>query len=215
MKPTIDSQTSASKPLTVVVGLDFSDADGPAFDQAARIAQRASRSALHLVHVFHEAPSAERAGDLAGHLRAHVNEKAPLLGGLAGVTVGVHLRAGKVVQEIAQLASEVGADLLVVGSHRGRRVKDWIVGGTAHKLIGAATCPVLVASPWPKEPAHRNPVIEPPCPDCVRARAESRGSRWWCERHSHSANGAHTYSYEREVPLSSLDSQVFPTGIDY
>jgi nucleotide-binding universal stress UspA family protein len=215
MDARIDSQKSILKPLTVVVGLDFSDADGPAFDQAARIAQRAPRSALHLVHVFAEEPSRERSRDLAGHLRAHVNEKAPLLGGLAGVTVGVHLRAGKVAHEIAQLAAEIGADMIVVGSHRGPNVKHWIVGSTAHKLIGASACPVLVASPWPKEPAHKNPVIEPPCPDCVRARAASRGARWWCDRHSHRANGAHTYSYEREVPFASHDSQVFPTGIDY
>lgn len=216
MDTTIDSQTSTAKPLIVVVGLDFSDADGPAFDQAARIAQRARRSAMHLIHVFEEEPARERASELAGHLRAHVNEKAPLLGGLAGITVGIHLRAGNIVRQIAQLVVEVDADLVVVGSHRGTHLKHWLVGSNARRLIGACPCPVLVASPWPKDPAQpQEPVIEPPCPECIRTRAGSGGSKWWCEQHSRHGRGAHTYSYQRDVPFAEHDSEVIPTGIDF
>ncbi|HEY8089182.1 MAG TPA: universal stress protein [Polyangiaceae bacterium] len=88
----------------VVVGLDFTDADGPAFDQATRLVQRVPGGELHLVHVFGTAPSADKSRDLTGHLRLYVGEKAALTPGLRGVTVGIHLRGGKVVRELVQLA---------------------------------------------------------------------------------------------------------------
>jgi nucleotide-binding universal stress UspA family protein len=216
MNPSIVSEGPSTKPLTVVVGLDFSDADGAAFDQAARIALRAPRSELHLIHVFDLEPSAERSRELAGHLRLYVNEKAAIMTGLRGIIVGVHLRSGKAAREIVQLATEVTADLIVVGSHRGLHLKHWIVGSTAHRLIGLSRCPILVASPWPKEKVEpHEALIEPPCPECVRTRAASGGSQWWCERHSHRGRRGHTYSYQSDVPFGSHDSQVFPTGIDF
>jgi nucleotide-binding universal stress UspA family protein len=204
-----------STSFSIVVCLDFTDADGPAFDYAARIARRVPESALHLVHVFHAEPTPERSKELIGHLRLYVDEKAAISPGLPGITVGIHLRKGKPVREIAQLASDVQAQLIVVGSHKGPHLKEWIVGSTAEKLIVGAQCPVLVASPRPKEPAKHEPVIEPPCPQCVQTRMATRGAKWWCERHAEISNGAHAYSYQREIPLATHDSAVTPTGVDF
>jgi nucleotide-binding universal stress UspA family protein len=215
MSQSTDVKMSGATTLAVVVGLDFTDADGPAFDQSARIAQRVPQSELHLVHVFHSPPSEERSRDLVGHLRLYVNEKAAVAGGLCGITVGIHLRAGKPVREIVQLATEVRADLIVVGSHRVPHLKHWILGSTAERLINGAACPVLVASPRPKAPVFHEPTIEPACPQCVESRRSSGGARWWCERHSHLANGAHAYSYQRDVPFATHDSAIFPTGISF
>jgi hypothetical protein len=165
--------------------------------------------------VFRTEPSAERSRDLASLLRFYVNEKAAVLKGLQGLSVGIHLRTGKDVREIVQLAAEVRADLIVIGAHRGPHIRQWIRGSKAEKLIAATSCPVLVASPGPKEPVKLEPTIEPACPQCVQARKASGGATWWCERHLHVANGAHTYSYQREIPLASRDSAIFPLGIDF
>jgi nucleotide-binding universal stress UspA family protein len=207
--------TVRSPALSMVVGLDFTDADGPAFDQAARIAQRVPHSELHLLHVFHAEPTAEQSRELVGHLRLYVNEKVAMMSELRGITVGIHLRSGKPVREIVQFATEVHADLIVVGSHRGPHLKQWVVGSTAEKLILGAPCPVLVASPRPKQPEKHEPTIEPPCPQCVEARRASGGAKWWCDRHSNIASGAHVYSYQRELPFATHDSAVSPTGIDF
>jgi nucleotide-binding universal stress UspA family protein len=201
--------------LCTVVGFAFTDADGPAFDQAARIASRVPRSELHVVHVFPTELSAEKSHDLVGHLRLYVDEKAAIGNALQGITVGIHLRTGNPVREIAQLATEVRADLIVLGSQKGPHLKHWIVGSTAEKLIASASCPVLVASPKPTAVQKYEPTIEPACPECVQTRVASLGATWWCGRHSNVATGAHTYSYQREMPFASHDSAVSPTGVDF
>jgi nucleotide-binding universal stress UspA family protein len=207
------TNTSVAR-FPIVVGLDFTDADGPAFDQAARLVMRVPGGELHLLHVFDAAPSAERSRDLSGHLRLYVQEKADILPGLRGVPVGIHLRGGKPVRELIQLATEVQASVIVVGSHRGTHVKDWVVGSTVERLVSGGEFPVLVAAPK-KEPVAHEPVIEPPCPQCVEARFASRGKQWWCERHAHEATLGHVYSYQRELPFATHDSAVSPTGVDY
>jgi nucleotide-binding universal stress UspA family protein len=203
-------------PLSLIVGLAFGDADGAAFDQAARLALRVPRSELHLVHVFEaKEPSAAQEQDLLNHLRLYVNEKATLAGGLKAITVGIHLRAGKPVREIVQLATELHADLIVIGSHKGPHLKSWLVGSTAEHLVASAPCAVLVASPRPRVETKHDPVIEPPCPDCLRSRKLSHGGEWWCERHAHHAKQAHAFSYQRELPFETHDSEVIPTGIKF
>jgi nucleotide-binding universal stress UspA family protein len=208
------TQTPALPKFSVVVGLDFTDADGPAFDQAARLVMRVPGGELHLVHVFDTAPSAERSRDLASHLRLYVGEKAAITTGLRGVPVGIHLRGGKPVRELIQLATEVQANVIVVGSHKGPHIKDWLVGSTVERLVSGAAFPVLVATPK-KKPETHEPVIEPPCPQCVEARMASLGKSWWCPRHAHEAVLGHVYSYQRELPFTTHDSAVSPTGVDF
>jgi nucleotide-binding universal stress UspA family protein len=197
--------------FAIVVGLDFTDADGPAFDQAASLAMRVPGSELHLVHVFDTLPTGERS--LVEHLRLYVNEKAAINHRLRGISVGIHLRQGQTVRELIQLATEVSAAFIVIGSHKGPHIKDWIVGSIVERLVGNAPFPVLVASPKPK--VTHEPVIEPPCPQCVQARSTSGGKSWWCERHAHHAKAAHTFSYQRELPFATHDSEVIPTGISF
>ena len=94
---TIKKETGKSEKLRRATILLKADADGPAFDLAAGLAMNVPGSALHVVHVFHAAPSAEMSQDLATHLRGYVNQKGSVARGLRGISLGVHLRAGRVV----------------------------------------------------------------------------------------------------------------------
>ena len=204
---------SEKRPLTIVVDLDFRTTGAQAFDEAVRLARGAGGAAVHLVHVFHGKLDEGERRRLVGDLRAYVNDKAKAAGGFGGITVGIHLRSGDAVREIVQLASDVHANLIVVGTDEKPHLKSWVVGSLAERLLHAASCSVIVAGPKP-EPVKHEPAIEPPCSDCLKARASSKGKTWWCERHAHAMRHAHVFSYQREIPLAEHDSEVIPTGID-
>lgn len=201
--------------FTLVVGNDFSEASGFAFDQAARVARHIPGADIHVVHVVEAEASAERTKQLANQLRLYLEEKVKALGGLEQQAVGLHVRCGRPARELAQFSKDVGADLLVVGARKGPHLKQLVLGSVAERLLLAAPCPVFVAGPMPAphDDAHE-PAIEPACPDCVQARRKSAGRDWWCARHAQHHAHAHSYSFLRELPLRTHDGAVLPTGVD-
>jgi nucleotide-binding universal stress UspA family protein len=94
-------------------------------------------SARHLEWELHE--DAERAGlETLWELDRNVR--------IAGGTVaGAHLRIGEVAEEVVDLAEELEADMIVVGT-RGRSVIGRaLMGNVSDSLIRHASCPVVVA----------------------------------------------------------------------
>ena len=204
--------------FTLVVGNDFSDdsaASSYAFEQAARVAQRVPGSQLHVVHAAEGTPSAERTKQIAVQLRDYVDEMCKALGGLDHQAIGVHVRCGRPARELAQFAKDVGAALIVVGTRKGPHLKQLLVGSVVDRLLAAAPCPVFVAGPTPaaSDDAHE-PAIEPPCAACTDLRLTTRGREWWCARHAEHHARAHSFSFQRELPLRSHDNAVTPTGVD-
>ncbi len=144
------------------------------------------------------------------HLELYAREKAASLHGLAGRTIGIHLRCGDVAAELLAVARDVVADLIVVGSSEHPVLAHFSVP-TVNEVMQRATCPVLVAGPQLRE-LVAEPAIEPACETCVACRLKSGGKTWWCARHSTRAAEAHTFSYERELPFETRDSELGPTG---
>ena len=201
-------------PFVLVVGLDLADTEssGFALDQAAHLAMRIANSNMHLIYVLPADTEQAKVRQAAGLLKLYINEKANLLGGLAQMNVGVHVRRGDAAKEIAQLASEVHADAILVGAHE--KLRSLVLGTTSERLMKAAQCPVLVAGPRPHPAARHIITIEPPCPDCTDVRFQTQGKTWWCARHSEHHLRAHRYSYQSELPFAEHDSEAIPTGTD-
>ena len=203
--------------FTIVVGNDFTVAGGYAFDQAARVARRIPGSDIHVVHVIDHDSSEEETRRVADYLLLYLEDKVHALGGLTSQAVGIHVRCGQPARELAQLAKDVSADLIVLGSE-GPHLKDGLVPSISQRLVRAAPCPVFVAGPIRPIPrdaddAHE-PAIEPPCPDCEVSRIKTAGATWWCLRHQQHHAAAHSFSFHRQWPLRSHDSAVLPTGVD-
>jgi nucleotide-binding universal stress UspA family protein len=91
---------------------------------------------------------------------------------------------------IAQLASDLAADLVVVGTHNRRGLDRLLLGSVAEGTVRYARCPVLVI---PAEQPDAEFKIEPPCPECVHTRNESHGQQLWCARHRERHGRRHTY----------------------
>jgi nucleotide-binding universal stress UspA family protein len=64
-----------------------------------------------------------------------------------GLPVTKILRLGSPRHVIVEVASEVGADLLVIGSHSKRRLFDIALGGTARHISTHAPCEVVMVVP--------------------------------------------------------------------
>lgn len=63
-----------------------------------------------------------------------------------GVTVDARVTEGKPDEVIAATATEIGADLVVLGSHGRTGITKLLLGSVSQRVIGALTCPALVVT---------------------------------------------------------------------
>lgn len=61
-----------------------------------------------------------------------------------GVEVTFHVRAGHPAEQIVRMASEEGADAIIMG-HRGESfLQRWLLGSVAKRVLDYAHCTVMV-----------------------------------------------------------------------
>lgn len=197
---------AANDKAVILVALDLSPVS-EAVMRAAAVAAGARPSELHLLHVlkpppaepvgtFHVATSVEQSHE---QLKAHARDLPRTV-----TRVVVHVRMGEAEVEIAQLASDLESDLIVVGTHGYKGIERVLLGSVAEALIRNAPCPVLTYRPKAIRAWER---IEPPCPDCLAVRQATGRATLWCERHSQHRPRAHTYS---EIPPAyGMGAQTF------
>ena len=140
----------------LVVATDFSGVAASALEEAMRIAERVDGAEIHLLHVVtSHVPPADIAACVSRDL-AQLNEIDQATIELqrviervkAGRTcVGGHVRVGRPDREIARLAADLGADMIVVGTDGRRSLDRWIFGSVAERLLRRAPCEVLVHRP--------------------------------------------------------------------
>lgn len=139
-----DASGGASAFREILVALDTADPIPPEAAWAARLA-RAYHARLHLLSVV--APSLLHPQASEASRRAHLG-----LGRLEGQlgsegvpAVVSRVREGDPAAVIAETAEEIGADLIVVGSHGREGVRRALLGSVSETVIRHAPCPVFVA----------------------------------------------------------------------
>src|SRR5690606_28444538 len=114
----------------------------------------------------------------------------------------VHVRLGAPAEAILQLAADLDASMIVVGSHGKTGFRKWVLGSVSQSLVKAGLLPVLVSRPRHLASMATSERLEPPGPDCVAARRASNGTEWWCEMHSRERPATHVYSSTQRVSFS-------------
>lgn len=131
---------------TIVCGIDFSAQSSAAAKMAADLAA-SHRAALHLVHVWEPGPFLARH---AGAVDEHERQLSEALTAEARAIEGVatapacSVRRGKPYARILEDASDVGADLIVVGSTGKSGPAHFLLGSVAERVMRASHVPVLV-----------------------------------------------------------------------
>lgn len=189
----------------IVVGVDYSAASERALDEALSLACSKRGVQLHVANVRSE-PGADAAwaGEAAppapwqywaSELREFVARKVAAFQVTAGAAPLQHLyshqRMGDPAHELAQLATDVEADLVVVGTHDWHQPSQRLLLSVTEGVTRLSPCPVLVVRRKAVSPP--SPAIQPPCPTCIAARKATNGAKLWCERHSQGDGHRHTF----------------------
>ena len=203
----------------IVVGVDFSAASYHALDEAL-IEGSGRGGEVHVLHVeddvFAEAllnrglAAALNQNDVLVHLTAVVKQRmdeiAKRLRAPGLRCVLTHFRRGSPADQIAQLAADVDADLVLVGSHGRRGWQRLLLGSVAERTSRMARCPVWIVRPKDHESLGRVPQVEPPCPDCVAKRKATSGTVFWCARHSEPHVRPHAVVYFADPSYSEAST---------
>ena len=132
--------------------LHANDGSEPAFRALALAVSiaRQNMATLHLVCVEEIPPMPEYLEEIreakgTAARRFHtVVESARRLARASGLEPQVHILSGHPVRVIVDLASNVGADLMVIGATGHSALYERLIGSRADRIVQLAPCPVLV-----------------------------------------------------------------------
>lgn len=132
----------------IVTAIDLSDESALVVERANAIATR-NEAALHVVHVI-EPLSLAYGGDIPmdfsgvqDQLQEQAEKQLASFGERYSIpSERLHLMIGRPESQIHQIAEDISADLIVVGSH-GRQGLALILGSTANGVLHGAHCDVL------------------------------------------------------------------------
>lgn len=183
--------TLPATPITVLAAIDFSEASNLVVEHALAMARQMNARELHFLHVRLLPPPEDTQGRrsefeewLDARLR-NTGAQDPAL------KVVAHEAFGDAADVIVEMAGELLASAVVVGTHGRKGLQRMVMGSVAERVVRNAGCPVLVTRPLMHQ--QTIPRIEPPCPQCVARRAETHGEHLWCEQHSEKHGRRHTY----------------------
>jgi nucleotide-binding universal stress UspA family protein len=146
-----DIPHSGMTPKRILVGFDGSHLAEQAFETALNLAALSGgRIEVVSVATLPEPPGEVEAQaalesatqhyeDAYGSLRRRAEER--------GVLLETRVLVGHPAEQIIRLAADTQVDLIVVG-YRGRsRIREWVFGSVARRIVGYAPCSVLVVRP--------------------------------------------------------------------
>jgi nucleotide-binding universal stress UspA family protein len=155
-------QRSELAPLArIVVATDFSQSARCALDRA-QLLPLARGATIELLHV--RKPGAESG---PGPEQALAQLVAELAADPRGLRVVPRVCEGEVYVEIIRAARRIDAELVVVGRHGKRTLKERWLGSTVSRVVRKGDVPVLIVNALPQH-AYRRPIVAVDLEDAAR-----------------------------------------------
>jgi nucleotide-binding universal stress UspA family protein len=147
-------ENAGDEPRSVLVAVDSSLGAGRVLSTAARFSRSIPGATLHVVHVFRSsrldhahagapASGSDQLEEAKEHLAFHVRAAKKQCRN----TVMSHFAVGDPTAEVLRLSAELGADLLIVGTHDHVGFERLLLGSVAETLVRKAGCSVMVVRP--------------------------------------------------------------------
>jgi nucleotide-binding universal stress UspA family protein len=131
----------------ILVATDGSDNSAAAVRHAVAVAKEHNSvlAAVSVVHTDEEmmALAPEHIQHLADQARNNL-QKVTDLCAEEGVSVETYVREGEPHEQITGVAGEIGASLVVMGTHGRKGLSRLLMGSVTERTIGYAPCPVLI-----------------------------------------------------------------------
>lgn len=136
----------------LVVASDLTEATDPvlrnAFELAADLGAAVTVTYVvtdQRLHDLRESlpPDSAYTDMIADRLESDLADQVERVGSPSGVDVDLAVHPGREADEIHRIASEVGAEMIVIGIRNRSRVGKLILGSTAQEVLLGAPCPVL------------------------------------------------------------------------
>jgi nucleotide-binding universal stress UspA family protein len=143
-----DKKIETDNPQMILVATDFSSGSDQALDQAIRMAKvLGARVALaHVIEPAIEFPMGTAYSDIDGGYFASVDlalEARAAKVEKAGLRCTTKILEGPVASELTQWAGQLGARMIIVGTHGRTGLSHVLLGSVAEKVVRHAACPVL------------------------------------------------------------------------
>lgn len=134
----------SEKKQIILVPTDFTEAAATAIDHAAKIAAAAGDE-IRLIHIVNKDTKSKlkKAGESLDDLNAKMKASIAEIKSKYGVKADYHLREGSIFTTIGEAAEEIGARLLVMGTH-GVVGLQHITGAWAVKVITSSPVPTII-----------------------------------------------------------------------
>jgi nucleotide-binding universal stress UspA family protein len=143
------------KSQKIVIPTDFSETSMLAIKHGAFLAKY-TKGEVFLVHIINAHYLAQniflpitRIDDKAEYeqkVEDRLNELANDIKKEYGITVYQVVKTGNPTNEVNAVAKELGADLIVIGTHGYTPLEELVIGGTAMKVITRSHCPTMAMS---------------------------------------------------------------------
>ncbi len=152
----------------ILVCVQFDDTGHNALEQAIRLAATHGRAPLHVAHIIADTSVSGRKSVITRHTNElesaerQLSEFVEARLGDRALDVKHHVRMGEVVETVFQLALDYDVEVIVVGTHGRTGVRKLAFGSVAQKLVEAARCPVLIATPRDYAGMSQTLIPDPP-----------------------------------------------------